>query len=196
MDMHDDDKKQLILDCARRLLGERGVKRTTMGEIAKGAGVGKPCLYDYFASKDEIVCNVIEREIARLQNSIRQGVDEVSDQLERVTRVWSNAIEFYEQDDFLFHLVRGNDLGIAPYLYDRYLMEIESYVVDLLEKLISEAIDAGCFTECDSRIAAYIGYKIYQGCTYGRTETLREYPPRRIMDKTMRIMGLGILERS
>jgi hypothetical protein len=58
---------------------------------------------------------------------------------------------------------------------------------------VQQAIDNGLFKQCDSRIAAYMGYKIYQAGTYSRTATLKDFSPRQIMEKTMLIMGWGIM---
>ena len=68
-------------------------------------------------------------------------------------------------------------------------------MVGLLEDMVKSAVEADIFKECDSRIAAYMGYKIYQAGTYGRTETLRDFTPSQIMEKTMLIMGWGIMNQ-
>jgi AcrR family transcriptional regulator len=188
-------RRAVILESAKVLFAQNGVKGTTMGDIAAKAGLAKPVLYHFYASKDEILEEVIRMEIETLKKNINQGLDELDSPLQRMSKSWENAIEFYEKDDFLMHIMRGNELGLPPYLHERYVMEIESFVVELLQSMIQASIDQGIFVECDSRIAAYIGYKIYQAGTYAKTETLKDFTPKQIMTKTMRIMGFGILNQ-
>jgi len=190
-----DIRRDLILETARDLFALNGVRRATMGDIAQKAGVGKPVLYQYFSSKDDIITAVIDMEIEFLKASLSQGLDEEENPMAQIARAWSNAIDFYEKDNFLMHILRANELGLAPYMHERYVMEIETFVVGLLESLIRGAINEGTFVECNSRIAAYMGYKIYQAGTYGRTDTLKEFSSKDIMKKTMLIMALGIMDQ-
>lgn len=190
-----DNRRDHILDSAKALLLSEGIKGTTMSSIARYARMGKPLLYQHFDSKDAIITGVIEREIALLKSTITRNLEHEPNAISRITKLWANAIDFYEKDDFLLHLLRGNDLGLAPYLYEKYIMEVETFVVGLLEDMVKSAVEADIFKECDSRIAAYMGYKIYQAGTYGRTETLRDFTPSQIMEKTMLIMGWGIMNQ-
>ncbi|MDD1693520.1 MAG: TetR/AcrR family transcriptional regulator [Methanoregula sp.] len=57
--------KQKIVRAAFTLFIEKGYHGTTMGEIAKGLGVTKPALYQYFSSKEDLFAAVAEQ--ARLE---------------------------------------------------------------------------------------------------------------------------------
>lgn len=48
------DKRELILQAAAQVFGEKGFHQATVEEIAKRAGVGKGTIYQYFDSKSEI----------------------------------------------------------------------------------------------------------------------------------------------
>lgn len=48
------DKRELILQAAAQVFGEKGFHTATVEEIAKRAGVGKGTIYQYFDSKEEI----------------------------------------------------------------------------------------------------------------------------------------------
>lgn len=48
------DKRELILEAAAQIFGEKGFHSATVEEIAKEAGVGKGTIYQYFDSKSEI----------------------------------------------------------------------------------------------------------------------------------------------
>jgi hypothetical protein len=110
-----------------------------------------------------------------------------------MAHMWENAIGFYEKDDFLMYLLRGNELGLPPYMYNKYMLEIEAFVVDMIESIFKEAIDHGMFVKVDSHVAAYIAYKIYQACTYSKTDTIGNITTKQIMQKVLEIMGAGLI---
>lgn len=48
-------KEDIITDKAIEVFSRYGVRRTTMGDIAKHAGVSRQTLYSHFANKDEVL---------------------------------------------------------------------------------------------------------------------------------------------
>ena len=60
-----DDKRQRILEAARKRFRYYGVKKTTMQEIARDAGVAVGTLYLYFKNKDDLLVAGTEEYVAR-----------------------------------------------------------------------------------------------------------------------------------
>jgi AcrR family transcriptional regulator len=60
-----DDKRQLILEAARKRFRHYGFKKTTMQEIARDAGVAVGTLYRYFQDKDELLVAGTEEYVRR-----------------------------------------------------------------------------------------------------------------------------------
>jgi AcrR family transcriptional regulator len=60
-----DDKRQRILEAARKRFRYYGVKKTTMQEIARDAGVAVGTLYLYFKNKDDLLVAGTEEYITR-----------------------------------------------------------------------------------------------------------------------------------
>ncbi len=58
-------REQRILDAAADLIIRYGYDRTTMGDIADAAGIGRGVLYLHFHSKDEVLDALIAREFPR-----------------------------------------------------------------------------------------------------------------------------------
>jgi AcrR family transcriptional regulator len=56
------NNKEKILDAARRLIQEKGIASTTLGEIAKHAGIAKGTLYYYFPNKDDLLFELAEQQ--------------------------------------------------------------------------------------------------------------------------------------
>lgn len=66
-------KKIKNIKKAKELFLIYGVKKTTVDEIAKAAGIGKGTVYLYFSSKDDIVSDLAIQEA----NSIASQLDKV-----------------------------------------------------------------------------------------------------------------------
>jgi len=70
---HPDDggaRAGLILDCAAELAAEGGPGAVRMRDIAARTGIALGTLYRQFASKDEVLIALLEREVGFLENSM------------------------------------------------------------------------------------------------------------------------------
>ncbi|MFI5272231.1 MAG: TetR/AcrR family transcriptional regulator [Ktedonobacterales bacterium] len=55
-------RRNQLLDVARRLFAEKGMERASIKDIAEVAGVAQGLIYHYFRSKDELFWAIIERD--------------------------------------------------------------------------------------------------------------------------------------
>lgn len=70
-----DERKELILEAARRAFSQRGdATGTTIKDIAAEAGISEGIIYRHFESKDELF---YEAAVAPLNEAIRQGVEKI-----------------------------------------------------------------------------------------------------------------------
>ena len=67
-------KVELILEAAIRLLGKRGIAALTTNAVAETAGVSIGTLYQYFPNKDAILDALADREVAAMGTRVRQVV--------------------------------------------------------------------------------------------------------------------------
>jgi len=70
------DRRTRILEGARAAFLRFGFKRTSMADIAVGAGVSRTALYHYFTDKDEVLRAVVEELHAR---SLSAAVEALED---------------------------------------------------------------------------------------------------------------------
>jgi AcrR family transcriptional regulator len=57
-----------IIATAQQVFTRNGVRATSMGQIAEAVGVGRPALYHYFPSKDELVTATIQAAVDRYES--------------------------------------------------------------------------------------------------------------------------------
>ncbi|MFT3922101.1 MAG: TetR/AcrR family transcriptional regulator [Myxococcales bacterium] len=62
-----------ILDAAARLLEKHGYAELTTNHVAKAAGVAIGSLYEYFATKDAIVAEVVRRTVRSVASEIAES---------------------------------------------------------------------------------------------------------------------------
>jgi AcrR family transcriptional regulator len=77
-------QRAALLDAARLLLEEHGYPGLTFGALADRTGLARPTVYEYFASKDDLVVALCEREIGRQAELVRSRLGEASGPRERV----------------------------------------------------------------------------------------------------------------
>lgn len=59
-------RRERILDAAERCFAQAGFHRTTMQDICKEAGISPGALYVYFASKEDLIAGITERDRTKL----------------------------------------------------------------------------------------------------------------------------------
>jgi AcrR family transcriptional regulator len=67
-----------ILDAARRLVMQTGARRLSLTEVATLAGVSRPTLYRYFASKEDLIEALGKREYRRFNTAMATAVADVT----------------------------------------------------------------------------------------------------------------------
>jgi TetR/AcrR family transcriptional regulator len=66
--------RDTILDAAERLFAEQGFARTPIKQIGREAGVNSALLYYYFADKDQLYREVLQRFVERLVTRTTSGL--------------------------------------------------------------------------------------------------------------------------
>jgi AcrR family transcriptional regulator len=82
-----DERQDAILQAAQSLIAEQGVEAVSMAELAKATGLSRPAIYQYFASKDHVLAELVINEMADLSNAIDEHIAKFEDPMERI-RIW------------------------------------------------------------------------------------------------------------
>lgn len=85
------DGKQKIIEAAQRLIAQMGVEKTSMRDIAQEAGMTTGAIYYYYASKEDLLYDVMDytgaitSNIMRMRNRPEAKPEEVLDEIARST---------------------------------------------------------------------------------------------------------------
>ena len=78
------DTQQRILDAAMECVRQWGIEKTNLNDIAKQAGVTRPTVYRYFASRNEVLSAAMLQSAANLSQRMLAHVEGVADPSARV----------------------------------------------------------------------------------------------------------------
>lgn len=82
-----DERQESILAAAQSIIAESGVEAVSMAELAKTTGLSRPAIYQYFASKDHVLAELVINEMADLSNAIERHIEGLNEPMERI-RIW------------------------------------------------------------------------------------------------------------
>src|SRR5215813_6311419 len=91
-------KRERILDAAVRVFAEKGFYGAKVAEIAREAGVADGTIYLYFKSKDDLLINLFEDRMERVNANLREAIDTESTAVARLKRIVKLHLELVEQN--------------------------------------------------------------------------------------------------
>jgi AcrR family transcriptional regulator len=112
----DDVDHESILNAALEAFLDFGIKRTSMGEIAKRSGVSPATLYRRFAGKDELVWAVGRREANRLIALVAADVDQRDDAETQLVALFTAFVRGLRANRLLPRLLATEPEVILPLL--------------------------------------------------------------------------------
>ena len=77
-------KEERIINSARELFIKYGIKKVSMNEIAKNAGVTKKTVYSYFVNKADLINYFIKDELNNMRHIVEEYADKNEDFFENV----------------------------------------------------------------------------------------------------------------
>ncbi|MCK4322280.1 TetR/AcrR family transcriptional regulator [candidate division WOR-3 bacterium] len=139
-----EDKKEIILQIARKLFTRYGLKKTSVDDIASEAKIGKATIYYYFKSKQEIFKSVVDREWSIHKNAIREAISK-EDSPERKLRAFilTRISRMHE----LVNLYRVTKDIVTELLPDLEKIRKSHFTEELniLNEILSEGVKTGIF---------------------------------------------------
>ena len=142
-------KREEIISAALGLFRERGVKATTIREIAEEAGVTSGALYRHFDSKVSLAQALFEDCADRLTASLRAAAEEADAPASALARTTRALLEFSRAEPAAF-----------GFILDRHEREIQRnqpgrvLPKDIFEEIIRAGVARGDFPPQDASLSA------------------------------------------
>jgi AcrR family transcriptional regulator len=99
--------RQEILDAARRILREQGIKELSMRGLAQAVGSSPATIYDYFASKEGVLDALFQQGAERLFVTFQEAVSSTEPGLSQLRQIALAYRAFAHDEPDLFQLIFG-----------------------------------------------------------------------------------------
>ena len=110
------DVHQRILHAAVEAAAVHGVRRLSVADVAKRAGLSRPTLYKHFPSKDALVVAAVQREADLILDAVRAVVDATADPRAALEVGVLTALRLLRDHPLLDRVVRTEPEVLVPLL--------------------------------------------------------------------------------
>lgn len=147
-------RRQEIIAAAEQLFAAQGFENTTMEEIAEKAEFGKPTLYSYFKSKDEILFRIHMRKHEAKMETFRQAIRQHATGYARLRALGVAYYRFYRDNPEYLRMqvywdYKGLDLDKLNEPVREQYRELEDTFVELSRTLRLGAADGSLRDDLD-----------------------------------------------
>lgn len=134
-------RREHILDAAERCFARSGFHRTTMQDICREAGVSPGALYLYFASKEELIAGISERDRSELAEQLKE-LAATDDLIAALTRIAEHYAIEEARDKRVLCMEIAAESTRNPAVSEIF-RGTDRYVIDSFAQVFAEARDAG-----------------------------------------------------
>jgi AcrR family transcriptional regulator len=137
--------QELVYEAARRSFADRGYAETSIRLLAAEVGIEVGSLYRHFASKEELLFNLIRVSTDDLYDVLVDAVDRAGDDPVQRLHVLVEEMTRYHAEHRLQAFVGMVELRELTTAHRDYAVSQRDCVEDLYKSLIAECRDAGYF---------------------------------------------------
>ncbi len=138
-----DERRKEIIDTARRLFAENGVKSTAVSDIVKAMGVAQGTFYWYFPSKDEVIKAVAQDMLSNYIDVSREIINRsdlsTPEKFTEMEKMFLEQIEYAPGIVDFFH--NPDNLELHNQLSEQAVELMSPYI----QKFIAQGIEEGFF---------------------------------------------------
>ncbi|HEX2833105.1 MAG TPA: TetR/AcrR family transcriptional regulator [Thermoanaerobaculia bacterium] len=124
-----------IQDAAMRVIARKGVDETTIQDVADEAGIAKGTVYVYFRDREELFARTADRAFEMLVAKMEPVFDVVSSFADKLTRVVTTQLRFFDENRALFRATLALSQKDASHKkkspsFGRYMTRLEQMFAD------------------------------------------------------------------
>lgn len=133
------ERKNEIVESASKLFQSKGYENTTVNDILKDVGISKGAFYYYFASKEEVLNEIVVRIVERAVSGAREAIkDETLNPTDKLVAAFLGMrVNDTIDNGILDELHKANN----ALLHQKTLNLMVSNMAPLLVKIIEDGID-------------------------------------------------------
>lgn len=102
------EHRRAITAAAEQLFRSKGIKATTMDDIAQAAGYSKATLYVYFHNKEELISILVLASMRRLHRYLAEAVEQPLNTWQQYRLLCQGLVQYQEEYPLYFEMVLDN----------------------------------------------------------------------------------------
>lgn len=150
-----------LLDAAYEQFCRMGIRRSTMEDVARRAGVSRITAYRRFATKDRLVEQVVRREFRRYFDQFLLDIQQAATVGDRVVLGFVSALQAFRRNPLIGGLMTAEPDAVIPSMTSdggRTLATVQRFVAGQLRReqragTISETVDVEVVAELMTRLS-------------------------------------------
>ncbi|MGG6312697.1 TetR/AcrR family transcriptional regulator [Paenibacillus macerans] len=138
------EKFEMILDAAEKVIAENGFHGSQVSKIAKEAGVADGTIYLYFKNKEDILISLFQDRLGKLVELFHQSIRETSTAEEALRKVCEIHFTQLEQNVHLAYVTQIELRQSSLELRKAIGLSVKPYIT-LIEHILKRGIEEGSF---------------------------------------------------
>ena len=122
-----DAVRERILDCALQILEKNGYESLSMAKLGSKMNMTAANIYNYYASKDELLIAIHKKTYAMLHTKMRNAVNAADTPLQRFRNMIDAFVEFGTQN-----------VNVYDVMFNRPIKQYSDYIGTALEEVSSD----------------------------------------------------------
>ena len=186
-------KEEQIVSSARTLFLKYGIKKVSMDEIAKNAGVTKKTVYSYFGSKADLINFFIKEELNNVF-PVDKSKFCTNDFLEKVHQGLYKMLT-YKKESFFINLIIKEQDSFNVKMLKESLKSVDGEIKNFIKQILLQAKNDGYIEVKNIDITTFLIYKMYIALMFEWDEEFKKLNDKEIADNILHILKNGIITK-
>lgn len=145
------DKKQEVLEAAKRIFAQYGYSKTTMSDIGRAVGLNKASLYYHYKDKLTLFKAVVESVRLDYSANIHKKLNQFIKYKDKIIFFILNEIDFSQEITAMFKYGSDYSDGIVRETNSIYY-QIINEDIEIIAEMIRQGVKSGEFAPCDEQL--------------------------------------------
>jgi len=132
-----------MLDAARVMIAERGYESMSHSDITAAVGMGRTTFYEHFSSKEDLLVELVRRDLPPLTIDILTSVDSALPPDERLYELGRKMVRFVGTDHI--GLILHTEVPRLSPEAQRNIADAHGGIADEFASIYRDGVEAGCF---------------------------------------------------
>ncbi len=186
--------RELIQKTALKIFGKKGLKKTTMDDIAREARIGKGTIYHYYESKEQMFCDLLESKISESIKIIKERVTAETEPENRLRAYLSARFGVMRDFPKIFSSFREDYVNFYSYVR-KSENKFADFAAAIIWQCLKEGVEKGVFEIEDIEFTVFAAMEGIKAFEYPFALEESQEEMNRKINLLINIFMKGILKR-